>query len=154
MATEARKNEKIADFEINDSLEFDWTVYPHVPKPGGGGKEKMKLKVRFRHVTRDKRFELLEKVREIMRKRALESTKNPQSEDEIDAAKDLTTFQDNLLDEAIVGIYARDKESQAPKYTLVTDRDFVRNFITNEIAANPLIDGYRIALSGRDDLGN
>lgn len=141
-----KTNERIGDFVLNNEAEYDWNVYPHAPD-GRGGRKKFKIKCRFRHITRDRRVEVLQEHRE--RVEALRQAKG--SDDELDLQKGVNSFEVELLREALVSFSGVVDAQGAPVPCTDETKDLL---LANDWARSALLDGYIKSLSGRDDTGN
>ncbi len=102
-----KANQQVGIFVVNNQAEYPWTCYAFTPNPNGGKKIKSKLKVRFKHIPKSERLELLDEFKEKLAA-AQKVGENPQSDDDADTLHKLVSFQRMLLDRALTWFEAVD----------------------------------------------
>lgn len=145
---------KVGDFVLNNEAEYDWTVYPHVP--GAKGKrEKLRIGARFKHVTAERRIQILEEFREHYKQRSKaksgESGVDVNDDEDVDAVKSVMSFEGAMLDEVLVDFkHVRDTDGNEVACTPETKAMLLQN----SWARSALFTGYMQSLQSRDDSGN
>lgn len=152
-ASKTTTNTKVGDFVLNNDAEYDWTVYPNVP--GAKGKrEKLRIGARFKHVTAERRVSIMEEYRDRLKTRAKPKGDDGidlNDDDEVDAVKELLSFEGLLLEEVLVDFkHVRDTDGNEVACTSETKAQL----ISNSWARSALIHGYMQSLQSRDDTGN
>lgn len=153
MSKQRSANTSVGDFVLNNDAEYDWTVYPYVP--GEKGKRtKLRIGARFKHVTAERRVEILEQYRENMKLRAkgpTDSGEDVNEAEDLEVVKAALSFEGLLLDEVLINFkHVRDKDGNEVACT----PDTKAMLISNAWARNALATGYMASLSSRDDAGN
>ena len=151
--TSTKSTTAVGDFVLNNEAEYDWTVYPHVP--GDKGKrQKLRIGARFKHVTAERRIEIMEEFREKLKQRAQSKTADGidiNDEDDIDVVKSALSFEGLLLEEVLISFkHVRDKDGNEVESTQETKAQL----ISNSWARSALSAGYMQSLQSRDDSGN
>jgi hypothetical protein len=138
-------------FVLDNDAVFPWTAYVHVPNPNKPGeKQKFKLPVEFRHITPERRVEILEEWRDTNLARE-EIGEQPQGADEVDVIKKAISFERMLLNEAI----ARFPEVRAPDGGKLPDTDETKQAVlSNNWAVSALLPAYKTFLLGHSSEGN
>lgn len=145
-----QQNQAVGAFVLNNEAEYPWTVFVHVPKASGGGKAKTKFKAVFRHVSQERRMQLLEELRtRLVEQRQLQT--NPQDEDATDAVRDVISFQRSVLDEALVSFSGI---VDAAGDEVPCTEDTKAALLENAWAQDALMAAYTTSLQGRSDEGN
>lgn len=149
MSKPSRNNQTVGAFVLNNEALYPWTIYVHVPG-ARGGKEKLKFKAEFRHLSSERRLQVLENFKNNLKARTAVNDA-PQSEDAVDTLKDVASFEDMILDEALQGFSGIvDAQGDALPYNEETKKQL----ISNSWARDALLFGYQQSLVGRSDLGN
>lgn len=150
MSKQSAAKQQVGAFVLNNDATYSWTVYVFIPKANGGGKTKTKFKVEFRHVSRERKTEILEEFRAQLKRREL-LTESPQSDDDIDAVKEIASFQQLLLEEAVVSFSGVvDQAGQEVPCTEATKKQL----LSNAWASDAIMAAYTTSLQGRSDQGN
>jgi hypothetical protein len=153
-----KTNTKVEDFVLNNEAEFDWVCYPHVPGDGGH-RTKMRIGARFKHVSDERRIEVMEQFRENVKARVKLAEKAEKGEeggaevedDDIQTVKQIVSFEAMLLEEVLVSFkYVKDPKGNAVLCTPETKTQL----ISNSWARKCLLRGYQQAMDSRDDAGN
>lgn len=154
MSSKPARNISIGDFILNNEAVFAWTVYVYVPNKAGTGKTKLKFGVEFMHVTPERRLELLQEFRDKAeeRKRLEDIPDVEKSQEDIEAIRQVLSFERMLLEETVVrftnGI--RDKQDK----DVSADEDTRAKMFSNSWARDALLYSYQKALEGRSAEGN
>lgn len=150
MSSPARKNNvTVGAFVINNEATYDWNVYVFVPKAKGGGKEKVKFKATFRHLSSDRRVEILDEFRAQLE---LENEKNnPQDDDQVDKAKRAVNFEALMLKEVVMG-FSGIKTPSGDEFSF--NEDNLDLLLNNAWARDALLYAFLNSLKGRSDEGN
>ena len=149
MSTKAKPNQQVGIFVLNNSLEYPWTCYPFVPNPSGGKKIKQKLKVRFCHISKAERMELLDEFKQKQRE-ALKAGENPQDEEGADALRAVISFQRLLLERVLTWFECLDKDGNPVEPT----DEGKTLLLDNEWASDAIWYGLQQSWVGRNDEGN
>lgn len=144
-----KPNEKVGIFVLNNQAEYPWTCYAFVPNPNGGKKIKQKLKVRFRHMSKPERLEMLEEFKQKQRD-ALKAGENPQDEEGADALRDVVSFQRVMLERALTWFECVDRDGNAVEPT----DEGKELLLDNEWASDAIMYGLQQSWIGRNDEGN
>lgn len=148
-------NTKVEDFVLNNEAEFDWVCYPHVPG-NGGHRTKMRIGARFKHVSDERRVEVMEQFRENIKARAKLAEKGQEDgaeveDSDIETVKQIVSFEALLLEEVLISFkYVKDVHGKAVECTPETKSQL----ISNSWARKCLLRGYQQAMDSRDDSGN
>ncbi|MBI2397738.1 MAG: hypothetical protein HYV17_08060 [Xanthomonadales bacterium] len=160
MSPKANK-QQIGEFILNNDATYDWIVYPEVPGKNGA-RVKVKIGATFKHVTPERRVEVLEEYRKLVKERAKRRDRDepaPVDEDEsqgsgvddVEAVKQALGFEGSLLSEVLIGFkYVRDPQGQPVEFNDETKAAL----LANSWARGALFRGYIKSLSDRDDAGN
>lgn len=149
MAKTNAKNTTTGPFVLNNEATYPWTVYVFVPS-ANGGKNKLKFKAEFKHLTAARRLEVLNTFRDNLKARA--GLEDSQSEDAPEVTvKDVASFEELLLDEVLLGFSGIvDASGQDVPF----NEDTKAALISNSWARDALLHAYQQSLVGRSDLGN
>lgn len=154
MSTKPARNISIGDFILNNEAVFAWTVYVYVPNSAGTGKTKLKFGVDFMHVTPERRLELLQEFRDKAeeRKRLEDIPDGEKSQEDIEAIRQVLSFERMLLEETVVRFT---KGIRDPQGTDVSAAEETRaKMFSNSWARDALLHAYQLALQGRSAEGN
>lgn len=154
MSAKPTRNVTIGDFVLNNDAIFPWTVYVHVPNASGTGKNKVKFGVEFRHVTPERRLELLQDFRDKAedRKRLENIPDSEKSDDDVVAIREVLSFEHMLLEETVVGFT---KGIRDPQGNDISASDSTKaQMFSNAWARDALLYSYQLALQGRSAEGN
>ena len=154
MSTKPSRNVTVGDFVLNNDAVFPWTVYVHVPNAAGTGKTKAKFGVEFRHVTPERRLELLQDFREQAeeRKRLENIPDGEKTDDDVDAIRQVLSFERMLLEETVAGFTKGIRDPQGNDVS--TDESTKAQMFSNSWARDALLYTYQVALQGRSAEGN
>ena len=154
MSTKPARNISIGDFILNNEAVFPWTVYVFYPNPSGTGKDKLKFGVEFKHVTPERRLELLQEFRDKAeeRRRLEEIPDGEKSQEEIDAIREVLSFERMLLGETVVSFTKGVRNTQGKDIS--ADEGTRQGMFSNSWARDALLHAYQKALEGRSAEGN
>lgn len=113
----------LPNFVLPTEHTFDWTVKVWVPIDGV--KKASKLNVTFKHVPPGRRLEILNLYREVQTERAQALLALPgEADDEFEAPPaaelDHLTFEQDLLEEVMVGFDLKDKDGEPVEFNDIT----------------------------------
>lgn len=155
MSTKPSRNVTVGDFDLNNDAVFPWTVYVHVPNAQGTGKMKVKFTVEFKHVTPERRLELLQEFRAQAeeRKRLENIPDGEKSEDDIELIGQVLSFERMLLEETVVR-FLKGVRDPKTKEDISTHEETKGKMFSNAWARDALLNDYQRALQGRSAEGN
>ncbi len=155
MSTKPSRNVTVGDFTLNNDAIFPWTVYVHVPNAAGTGKDKVKFSVEFKHVTPQRRLELLREFRDKAeeRKRLEAIPDSDKTDEDIELIDQVLSFESMLLDEAVVRILKGVRDPNT-KEDISTHEGTKAGMISNSWARDAMLHHYQIALQSRSAEGN
>lgn len=138
-------------FFVDNDAVFPWTIPVFMPDPKKPGEKlRYKLPVEFRHVSPERRLEILADWRE----RELERMRigdTPADDDEVQVLKDIVSFERCLLNEAVVrfpGVLDKNKE-------VLPDTDETKQLVlSNAWAVSAALPSYKQFLIGHSAEGN
>lgn len=149
MSKTTRSNTTVGAFVLNNEAVYPWTIYVYVPTTNGG-KQKVKFKAEFKHLTAERRLQVLEEFKANLQARTVVGD-TPQTEDAVDAHKEITSFEELLLGEVLLGFSGI---VDVNKQDLPFNDETKTALISNSWARDALLYGYQQSLVGRSDLGN
>lgn len=145
------RNQQVGAFDLNNDETYPWTVYVFKPSPTGGAKVKTKFKAEFKHVSSERRLEILQEFRDQARKREELQVRGVQSDEDVEALSNVLTFESMLLGEVLVGfsgIVDKDRND------LPCNDDTKAMLISNSWARDATLYAYNVSLQGRSAEGN
>ena len=98
------KRQQVGAFVLDNESEYSWFVKFYVPS-GRGGQSLVKFKAIFRHLSEQRRQEILEEHRDFLRNRQtiLDEADYADDDENVDTARELLTFEEQVLRESLVG---------------------------------------------------
>lgn len=149
MSKTTKTKVQIGAFVLNNDATYDWSVYPEVPGPGGK-RVKVKIGCQFKHVSPQRRVEIMEEWRERLKARE-SAAKDAEQGDEVEAATALLSYEEMLLQEVLVSF----SNVRTPAGDELECNDETKSqLIANSWARDALMKGYFQSLKSRDDQGN
>lgn len=154
MSTKPTRNVAIGDFILNNEARFAWTVYVFVPNAAGTGKTKLKFGVEFIHVTPERRLELLQNFRDKAeeRKRLEEIPDAEKSDQDVEAIRQVLSFELMLLEETVASFTKGIRDTQGKDIS--AEEGTREKMFANAWARDALLYSYQQALQGRSAEGN
>lgn len=144
-------NQQVGAFLLNNDATYPWNVHVYTPSPTGGAKVKSKFKAEFKHVSPERRLEILQEFREQVRKREELQARGVQNDDDVEVLSNVLTFESMLLDEVLIsfsGIVDKDRNE------LPCSADTKAALIANSWARDATLYAYNLSLQGRSAEGN
>lgn len=149
MSRTSARNTVVGAFVLNNEATYPWTIYVHVP--GSNGKHKVKFKAEFRHVTPERRLEILQEFREALRQRESAAQGSDAQDDDVSVLKDALSYERMLLDEVLIGFSGIIDMNKAE---IPFNDDTKAMLLSNSWARDALLAGYHTSLQGRSAEGN
>lgn len=138
----------LPNFVLDNSHEFTWPV--KVPVPIEGRHKTFQFKARFKHVTPERRLEILEDFQEEAKARnqrlLADEAENAADDAETEIEKEHPTFEQDLLSEVLIGFEGINDTSGEPVEFSEASRDAL---LQNDFARTALLKAYMAALNGR-----
>ena len=144
------RNVQVGAFVLNNDATYPWTVNVHTPSPKGG-KLKTKFKAEFKHVTPERRLEILEEFREQLRKREQVAEDGAAGDDDVQQIKDVMSFERMLLQEVLIGFSGIKTPDGSD---LANTPENIGLVLSNSWARDALLQAYNVSLQGRSAEGN
>ncbi len=142
-------NATVGAFVINNEATYPWVVYVYVPNEKGGSKLKVKFKATFKHLSSDRRVEILEEFRQQLESR--KDQNSPQDDDQVDNAKSAVNFEALMLKEVVVG-FSGIKTPSGEDF--VFSEENLDTLLNNAWARDAMTHAFLNSLKGRSDEGN
>lgn len=152
--TRPSRNTTIGGFVLNNDATFPWTVYVHVPNASGTGKDRVKFKAIFKHVTPERRLQLLEDFQAQIRERERLSSIPDQdkSDADIQTLREALSFERMLLEEVVPRFDSGILDGEGND---ISQAEGTRGgMFANSWARSALLQAYEQALQGRAAEGN
>ncbi len=145
------QQQPVGIFILDNEAVFPWTIPVHVPNPAKPGEKlKYKLPVEFKHISPERRQEILEEWRD--RELARASVGDvPRDTDDVETLAEVISFERAMLNEAVVrfpGVLGKDKQP-------LPDNDETKQAVlSNAWAVSAALPAYRNFLNGHSAEGN
>lgn len=165
MASKNNIGASVPAFVLDNNLTYEWTIPVFVPFKGG--RRKTKFTAIFKHVSPQRRQEILVEMREQMKQQAeaRELLQRAESgdgdieqleDDVIELAGRVISYQSALMEEVLVGWNGiKTPAPEGEKAGELAFSDEARDqLLANSWAASALMERYEISLKSRDDKGN
>lgn len=153
MAKTRTSQQPVGIFILDNDAVFPWNIYVHVPNPNKPGeKQKFKLPVEFKHVTPERRQEILETWRDHELERARIGTEEAiRDTDDVETLREIVSFERAMLNEAV----HRFPNVLGPDGKQLPDTDETKQAVlSNAWAISAALPAYRQFLSGLSAEGN
>lgn len=145
------QQQTVGIFVLDNDAVFPWTISVYMPNPNKPGeKQRYKLPVEFRHISPERRIEILEEWRDHELERASIGD-SPKNDEEVQVLKDVQSFERAMLSEAVVrfpGVLDKDKQP------LPDTEETKQAVLSNAWAISAALPAYRQFLDGHSAQGN
>lgn len=137
------RKQTVGVFVLDNDLTYPWWIYVYSPD-GKGGTAKTKFKAEFRHLSPDRRQQIMEHYQDQL----AEQRDAEDSDDLVKTSSQLKSFQHALLHEVTLNVSnLRDAEGQ--DLTFDSDDPKFEQLLDNSWARSALFDGYMRSLQSR-----
>lgn len=151
----SRKQPEISPFVLDIDATFQWPVTVHVPSSNVGKKLTTRFIAEFRHVSQERRLEILsehrEEIKRLQKSISADSAEAQPEQDAEDQIQGLFNLSQRVLDEVLVGFQGIIDRDKRP---IEFSPEVKQSLITHQMVWPRIFKAYNEAIGTQDSRGN